>query len=296
MCPLGLAVNAIRIPSTESPHAQVEKSEFGLADRTWLESMYRKYGRRSLWVGSHIDARIPDVDAEQLIEPAWFDYHSSQQRPPVPPTHPVNFTRRIACDLSEGVGRDSTCIVVVDDWGVLEVVLGNSMGLPEAAETIPSADDQVERTARQDLFRQAGDRPQLPEPSGALGHHDGDPLRRGGQAARPKLIRQPAHRGRLEAAQSAGCDTHGSGEWRVASGERRESHQLATRHSPLLVTQRPFYFCPGPYYVRLVDELRPLTYGLVGKRTKLLPKDEWATILGHSPDVADTLIQSMILC
>ena len=63
-----------------------------------------------------------------------------------------------------------------------------------------------------------------------------------------------------------------------------------------LVTQRPFYFCPGPYYVRLVDELRPLTYGLVGKMTKLLPKEVWATILGHSPDVADTLIQSMILC
>ena len=54
----------------------------------------------------------------------------------MPPTHPVNFTRRIACDLSEGVGRDSTCIVVVDDWGVLEVVLGNGMGLPEAAEAI----------------------------------------------------------------------------------------------------------------------------------------------------------------
>ncbi len=38
-----------------------------------------------------------------------------------------------------------------------------------------------------------------------------------------------------------------------------------------------------------------MTYGLVGKMTKLLPKDVWATILGHSPDVADALIQSMIL-
>ena len=98
--PPRLAVNAIRIPSTESPHAHEEKSEFGLADRTWLESMYRKYGRRSLWVGSHIDARIPDVDAEQLIDPGWLDYHSSQQRPQVAPVHPVYFTRRIACDLS----------------------------------------------------------------------------------------------------------------------------------------------------------------------------------------------------
>jgi len=49
------------------------------------------------------------------------------------------------------------------------------------------------------------------------------------------------------------------------------------------------------YYVRLVEELRPLTYSLVGRKSKLMPKDEWATILGHSPDVADALIQSMIL-
>ena len=64
---------------------------------------------------------------------------------------------------------------------------------------------------------------------------------------------------------------------------------------PRSMPQRPFYFCSGPYYIRLVDELHPLTYGLVGKLTKLLPKEEWATILGHSPDVADALIQSMIL-
>ena len=62
-----------------------------------------------------------------------------------------------------------------------------------------------------------------------------------------------------------------------------------------LMPQRPFHFSPGPYSVRLVDELHPLTYGLVDKMTKLLPKEGWATILGHSPDVADALIQSMIL-
>ncbi len=54
-------------------------------------------------------------------------------------------------------------------------------------------------------------------------------------------------------------------------------------------------FCPGVYYVRLVEELRPLTYGLVGHKTKLMPKDEWSTILGDSPDIADALIQSMLL-
>jgi len=64
---------------------------------------------------------------------------------------------------------------------------------------------------------------------------------------------------------------------------------------PRSIPQRPFHFCPGQYFARLVDELRPLTYGQVGSKIKLMPEDEWATILGHSPDIADALIQSMIL-
>ncbi len=59
-------------------------------------------------------------------------------------------------------------------------------------------------------------------------------------------------------------------------------------------TQPPFHFCPSAYYARLVEELRPLTYGL-GRKTKLMPKDQWSTILGHSPDFADALIQSKLL-
>ncbi len=119
-----------------SPHAHLEKSEFGLADKTWIDSMHRKYGKTSLWVRSHIEARIPDVSSQQLIDPTWLHHHSSQQRPSIPPTDPVHFTRRIACDLSEGVGRDWTCVIVLDDLGILEVVLSNAAGLPEAAATI----------------------------------------------------------------------------------------------------------------------------------------------------------------
>ncbi len=90
---------------------------------------------RALWVRSHIDALIPNVSSERLIDPTWLHHHSAQQRQPVPPNHPVNSTRRIACDLAEGVGRDSTCIVVAD-WGALEVQVSSNMGLPEAAAAI----------------------------------------------------------------------------------------------------------------------------------------------------------------
>jgi len=70
--PPNKAVYAIRIPSTESPHAHLEKSPYGLADRTWLEACYRHYGSNSLWVGSHIDARIPELSADVLMSKAPF--------------------------------------------------------------------------------------------------------------------------------------------------------------------------------------------------------------------------------
>ena len=57
--PPRLAVKAIQIPSTDSPHASLEKSPWGIADATWLESCYRRYGRDSLWVRSHIDRAHP---------------------------------------------------------------------------------------------------------------------------------------------------------------------------------------------------------------------------------------------
>src|SRR5208337_572423 len=40
--PPRLAVKAIQIPSTDSPHAMLDKSPWGIADRTWLESCYRR--------------------------------------------------------------------------------------------------------------------------------------------------------------------------------------------------------------------------------------------------------------
>ncbi len=280
--PPRLAVNAIRIPSTESPHAHLEKSPFGLADRTWLESMYRKYGKGSLWVRSHIDALIPDVSSERLIDPTWLHHHSAQQRQPVPLNHPVNSTRRIACDLSEGVGRDSTCIVVADDWGVLEVQVANNMGLPEAAAAIHRLVGKWHVPHERVIFDMLGIGRNFPNHLARYGITTATPYAGEGRPRDPRTYVNL----RTEAA------------WKLRN-------RLDTTHPayappipgcpPRSVPQRPFHFCPGEYFARLVDELQPLTYGQVGNKIKLMTKDEWATILGHSPDIADALIQSMIL-
>ncbi len=280
--PPRLAVNAIRIPSTESPHAHQEKSPFGLADKTWLDSMYRKYGKGSLWVRSHIEARIPDVSAEQLIDPTWLNHHSSQQRPGAPPTHPIHRTRRIACDLSEGVGRDSTCIMVVDDWGVLEVVLSSDAGLPEAAATIHRLVSKWQVPHDRITYDKLGIGRNFPNHLARHGITTAIPYAGEGRPQDPNSY--------VNLRTEAGWKLH---------NRLNTTHPVyappAPGMPPRTVPQRDFYFCPGDYYVRLVEELRPLTYSLVGRKTKLMPKDEWATILGHSPDVADALIQSMIL-
>lgn len=129
-------VNAIRVSSRESPDAHLEKSLRGLADKRFIEGHERLHGKNSLWIKVHIDAEIPTVDAEQLIPEEWLDWAASQAKHLLPPGHPINKTRRISCDLGEGVGRDSSCIVVRDDWQVLRVVWGSVLGLAEAAEQI----------------------------------------------------------------------------------------------------------------------------------------------------------------
>jgi hypothetical protein len=129
------AVNAIQIPSTESPHAHLERSPVGLADRTWLETSTRRYGKDSLWVRSHIKALIPSVSADTLIPETWLDRAAATPRNPetLDPRHPAAQTRWISADLGEGVGRDSTSIFVTDEYGVLEVVMGDTIDLAATA-------------------------------------------------------------------------------------------------------------------------------------------------------------------
>src|SRR5262249_39767713 len=121
---------------TESPHAHLDRSPWGLADRTWLEAQARQYGADSQWYRTHVLAEIPTIAEDALIPEPWLDAAAGRGRPIAPPGHPVLRSRRLACDLGEGVGRDSSCVLVRDDWGILDVTFGSALGLPEAASVI----------------------------------------------------------------------------------------------------------------------------------------------------------------
>lgn len=273
------AVNAIRIRSTESPHAHLDKSPVGLADKTWIEAAARRYGKKSLWYLSHVEAEIPVASSDILIQGSWLDHLCGIKRTAVGPNHPIHLTRRISCDLGEGVGRDSSCVLVRDDWGILEADWGNAMGLSEAAAkyaefvrkwNIPPGNMSYDKLGIGKNW-----------PNHLAKHGLFDPAK--GIAPRPYV------------GSGRPIDVHGFTNLRGESAWR-----MRERLDPLHIpdTRLPhkgqveFTFAPGSYLPRLREEIKPLTYECYGTAIKLLDKEEWSEILGHSPDVCDTLIQS----
>ena len=271
--PPSLAVNAIRIPSTDSPDADKDESKYGLADKTWIDAETLRYGKDSLWVRSHIKAIIPDVDAESLIPEAWIDWSGSPScTRRYPPLDPRAGRRRLACDLGEGVGRDSSAVLCRDDLGVLDFEGGNAMGLAEAAECM----------AR--MKRKWGlDDPDMSYDRLGIGKDMPNHLRKHGITQAVGYVGD----GRPTDPQFTNVRTEAS--WKLKT--RLDPSWCPDPRQPL-VTQPAFKLAVGNAFDRMREELKALSYHLVGRQTALILKKDLVQILGHSPDFADTLIQS----
>jgi hypothetical protein len=268
-----LRVNAIQIASTSSPHADWDKSPVGLADKTWLDACFRRYGKESLWCASHVFARIPSAGQDALLVEAWLDAATHAVRGAVHVGDPRAGKPRLAIDLAEGVGRSKTCLLVRDDLGILEVVASNTMGLAEAAtETRRLAlkwhvpHDRISY----DCLGLGKDFPNYLARVQVMG---AKPYAGSG---RPRLP-----------AQFVNLRTEGA--WTL-------KHRLdptwvpdpAHPHAKL-----PLFHIPaGPWWAEMREELLALDYDLVGRQTRLAEKKVLLDRLGRSPDLADTLIQS----
>jgi len=272
--PPAKAVNSIRIPSTESPHANLEKSPYGLADQTWLDACYRRYGRDSLWVHSHINAKIPDLSSDQLIPSEWLDYATSVQRPPLPPNHPVHRTRRVAVDLGEGVGRDCTAILVRDDHGLLELVSGSALALADAASEVARLSVRYTVPAERISYDKLGIGRDFRNHLARHGLGDAIPYAGSGRPRDPKAFTNL----RSEAA------------WRLR--RRLNPDWLTDPQWTQSARQAPFHIPAREWWATLREDLEALTYDLVGNKTRLIKKEDLLVVLGRSPDRGDALIQS----
>ena len=59
--PPHLSCRHFNVPSTASPHAHLDRSPWGMADKTWLEAVGRAPGKNSPWYRSHVEAIRPKL-------------------------------------------------------------------------------------------------------------------------------------------------------------------------------------------------------------------------------------------
>lgn len=250
------AVCAIQVPSTDSPHADLEESPFGLADRARLDACYRRYGRDSLWVRSHIRAELPDLSSDQLIPESWLDYATAVQRPNLPPTHPIHRTRRIAIDLGEGVGRDSTSILVRDADGIIDLIAGNSLCLADAAE----------ETARLDQIWAVDDSRISYDKLGI------------GRDFRNHLVRRGLGNAIGYAGSGRPQDPKAYTNLRTEAAWKLRRRLDLERHTddryPVSSRQPPFHIPPRASWMLLREDLEALSYDLIGGKIRLIRTED----------------------
>jgi len=203
-------------------------------------------------VRSHIRAEIPDLSSDQLIPEAWLDYATAVQRPNLPPTHPVHRTRRIAIDLGEGVGRDSTPILIRDSNGLIDLHAGNSLCLADAAEETA----RLARVHAVDVSRISYDK------LGIGRDFRNHLVRRGlGDAIGYVGSGKPQDR-------KAFTNIRTSGAWALRRRLDPERHTDDRYH--ISSRQPPFHIPPRAWWALLREELEALTYDLCGNQTRLI--------------------------
>lgn len=119
----------------DSPYADLTDDEIrarglprGLCSRTWIEGIRRTYGEGSLYWKTRVLAQFPDEDHDILIPADWIAYAIAAVRGDRPPFAPA-----LAVDISKGTGRDRTVWMVGDDYGLLHLEVTNTTSLPDAA-------------------------------------------------------------------------------------------------------------------------------------------------------------------
>lgn len=262
----------INVPSTASPDALKDKSDYGLADRTWLDEQARTYGKDSLWYRAHVLAIRPKLSHERLINPEHFDRCTSEaMRAKAEDVRRdrKGGTRRISCDVGEGVGNARSVIIVRDDVGILEVVASVYKTPSDTASDIAAM--ATRHHVRPEHVSYDG--------AGTTGKRLGNALEGVGfREARPYF-------------------GGGSGGRRCTNRRTATAVAFARRIDPDTYLRddagpKPFHIPNSEHLTAMREELLELKYELKGDKSALEDKQSLMERLGRSPDFADALTQS----
>jgi hypothetical protein len=255
-------VNVIQVSSLDSPHAHLERSPFGMADRTWLDSVRHEYGEESIWWLVHVLGLFPSELYQALLPIAWLAKAAQVLNARRGPT-------RLGVDLGKGNDGDDTQLVVRDDDGVLHERHSRKWDLEQAAEQchLVSVEFGIEpQRITYDATAIGVDFGNRLAARGLVGAKDYMGSRAGGEkfnnlrSASAWLLRR-----RLDPARS-----------KLGEGDEWQK-------------QQPFAL-PADMLRRFRPQLQGLRYSLDhGGRIALEVKEEFAARLKHSPNFIDAL-------
>ena len=253
----------IPISSLESPHIELERSPWGLADRTWLEKARADYGEGSLWWTCHVLGLFPDTGADSVLPLSWIDRAGAAPHVPRGPA-------RMAIDLALGGGGDRSVVMVADDHGVIAGEWSNTWPLEQTATRAGILAQRHHVDGHRISWDAEGIGADFANRLQAESIHDARPYR-GGRDGGPKFAN-------FRAAAAWGL-------------RRRLDPGRTVPGASGPVPQAPFAIPPSVLHAAR-EELAGLRYTLDERgRIKLERKDEYAKRLRRSPDLADGLCQ-----
>ncbi len=265
--PPHLACRHFNVPSTASPHADLDRSPWGMADNTWLQSVARDPGKDSPWYRSHVQAIRPRLSHDTLIEPQWLDLAlaaetglaASQFRAGAPIGKVV-----LGCDVGEGVGKAQSVIVVRDDVGLLEIYASRFESKIQTADMICALANKYRVPVQGIVF----------DGSGNTGRDIMKALeRRYPFGLIPYFGSKPG--GRFYVNARTAC---------AAALARRLDPQTDRGQA-----RKPFHIPNGPHVQALFKELSELRYRLKAEKSELETKQDMMLRLDRSPDFADAI-------
>lgn len=294
--------NVIRISSLESPHIHLERSPWGLADRTWLEKARADYGEGSLWWTCHVLGEFPDSGVDSVIPGSWLELAGREHHTPSGP-------KRIAVDLAEGRGGDRSAVLVRDDNGVIDLWSSTTADFETTASRVALAAQRYEVSDSNisydvsgigadfaNRLRQFG----IVSPVPFRGGNEGGPKHSNLRSFSAWKLRQRLDPGRRDI--------------QVRAEEERSEVQVASHlnhYAPYMDIygklkfpvplgprsigrERPQFSIPARFLNgSLREELIGLRYEMdLRGRIKLEKKEDYVERLKRSPDLADCLCQS----
>jgi hypothetical protein len=255
----------LQISAMDSPYIDVEDSQSGMADKTWLNMIRNVYGEQSLYWKTHVLAQFAESNTDCLIPADWLKL--------LAPEHKPKGQKTMAIDLSEGVGRDNSIVLVRDETGIIEVRKNNKWGLEGTAKQAAELAIKYNVTHSRIIFDKTG-----------LGADFDNRLRAVGiTGARP-------YKGSLEVSQKAAAkNLRSQAGWNLRRRLDPEHNDLS---GPVPVKQLPFHISTE-HLTELRPQINACSYSQAANgKVQLTPKENISKMIGHSPDLLDALMMS----